>query len=308
MGMGHFFRMINLYGALRDRGVGASIVLLGEHPPAKQWLEKANIPCAVVSDLRSEQPNWEADLAWQYKAKVWVNDRLQTDAGHALRVKAIGLKLVTFDDRGSGAALADLHVSALAGVRGEELGGTKVLTGLAYLILPPEIRHFRRQRSEARRWVVSLGGSDTYGVTVQVAKWLATRAIAATIISGPGFEHDAALMDVVSDKITTKKGVPSLPAEFAVHDVAITGGGMTAFEAVASGLPAMIVANESWEIVHGRYLQQLGCAIFVGLRSNIDFGLLEGTLDIQEMSRAGLEAVDVDGVHRVCSELVSLMN
>ena len=307
MGMGHLFRMINLYKSLHASGVEVSIVLLNKHLPSCRWLETAGIPFEIVEEPGA-QPDWEGMLARRHSAKVWINDYLQTDANHAQRVKALGLKLVTFDDHGSGAALADLHVSALAGVQGEQLGGAKVLTGLPYLILPTEIARLRRQRSDARKWVVSLGGSDTYGVTVQVAKWLAVHEYPATVIVGPGFEHEAELMDVMSDAITTKKGVPSLPAEFALHDVAVTGGGMTAFEAAASGLPTMVVANESWEVAHGRYLEQLGCSIFVGPYSDMNLGRLEGPFDVQRMSKAGLEAVDVDGVHRVCSQILALMN
>src|SRR5262245_47533611 len=113
MGMGHLFRMINLYGALRQDGTDAIIVLLGEHLPTSDWLKRAGIPFEEVTDQTVAQPGWEAEIALRHEAKVWVNDRLQTDADHAIRVKKLGLRLVTFDDLGSGAARADLHVAAL---------------------------------------------------------------------------------------------------------------------------------------------------------------------------------------------------
>ena len=36
--------------------------------------------------------------------------------------------------------------------------------------------------------------------------------------------------------------------EMSRHDLAVTGGGMTPFEANAAGLPCIVVANETFEI------------------------------------------------------------
>lgn len=308
MGMGHLFRMINLHGALSQSGAEAIIVLLGEHLPAIDWLKRASIPFEDVTDQAVAQPGWEAGLALRYEAKVWVNDRLHTNADHATRIKELGLRLGTFDDLGNGAALADIHVAALAGVRGENPQGAKVLTGLKYLILAPEIAHFRRQRTVCNRWVVSLGGSDTHGVTVKVAKWLKARQQPATLILGPGFEHEGALEKVVDEGFTLKRSVPSLAAEFAAHDLAITGGGLTAFEASAAGLPTVMVANEMWEVAQCLHLQTLGCSVFAGPQRNINLSVLERPLDIAKMSMAALNAVDAYGANRVCDEMMSLLS
>lgn len=308
MGMGHLFRMINLYAALHRGGVDATLVLLGEHPPSSEWLVRAGIPFEIVADQVVGRSSWEAAFVLRYGAKVWINDRLQTDVDHATRIKALGLRLVTFDDLGSGAALADIHVAALAAVRGETPQGAKVLAGLKYLILAPEIAHFRRQRTECNSWVVSLGGSDTHGVTVKVAQWLSAQQQPATLILGPGFEHEEALAKVIGVGFKVKRSVPSLIAEFAAYDLAITGGGLTAFEAAAAGLPTVTVANEVWEVAHCLHLQALGCSVFAGPQEKINLSLLERPLDIAKMSMAALHAVDTDGVNRVCYELLSLLN
>ena len=308
MGMGHLFRMINLYGVLRQNGADAVIVLLEKHPPSSEWLARANIPFEVVAEQAVGLPDWEAIIAFRYEAKVWVNDRLQTDAVHAARIKARGLRLVTFDDLGSGAALADIHVAALAGVREETPQGEKVLVGLEYLILAPETACYRRQRFECSKWVVNLGGSDTHGVTVKVAQWLVAMQKTATLILGPGFSHNKALAEVVGEDIIVKKSVPSLAAEFAAHDLAITGGGLTAFEAAAAGLPTVTVANEPWEVAHCRHLQAIGCSVFAGSHDEMDLSLLNTPLDIARMSQAALYGVGIDGVVRVCHELMLLSN
>ncbi len=308
MGMGHLFRMINLHGVLRQNGADAVVVLLGDHPPSSAWLKRVSIPFEVVVEQDYGLSGWEAIIALRYEAKIWVNDRLQTDAVHAARIKDLGLPLVTFDDLGSGAALADINVAALAGVRRETPSGEKVLIGLDYLILALEIAFYRRQRSQCSSLVVNLGGSDTHGVTVKVAKWLRTRQQSATLILGPGFRHDEALAKVLGECITLKRSVPSLAAEFSLYDLAITGGGMTAFEAAASGLPSVTVANEPWEVAHCRHLELLGCSVFAGPHDEMDLSLLDTPLDIERMSQAALAGVGIDGAVRVCRELMLLSN
>lgn len=306
MGMGHLFRMINLYGVLRQSGADALLVLLGEHSPSSEWLERAGIPFEVVAERAVNVSGWEVNIASRYGSNVWVNDRLHTDAIHAACIKALGLRLVTFDDLGDGAKLADIHVAALAGVRGETPQGAKVLVGLEYLILAPEIANYRRPRSVGGRWVINLGGSDTHGVTVKVVKWLGSRQKNATLILGPGFSHEEALAEVIDADIIVKRSVPSLVTEFAEHDLAITGGGLTAFEAAAAGLPTVTVANEAWEVAHCHYLQTLGCSIFAGPQNEMDLRVLDVPLDITRMSQAALDGVCIDGAVRVCRELMSL--
>src|SRR6185436_8898870 len=104
------------------------------------------------------------------------------------------------------------------------LPGKKVLCGLEYLVLDPEIERFRRHRQLRGSTVVSLGGTDTYGVTVRVTKELARLRERATVILGPGFQHHRELAAVVSPTIVVKQNVTSLVEEFSKHDLAITGG------------------------------------------------------------------------------------
>lgn len=307
MGMGHLFRMINLYRGLRQRGAKAVVVLLGEHLPASAWLKSERIPFKEVKDKVAAQVGWEVGIVLRYRAKVWVNDRLHTDADHVGCIKAMGLRLVTFDDLGSGAGLADLHVAALATVRGENPQGGKVLVGLKFLILPSEIERFRRLRTHPNSWVVSLGGSDTHGVTVKVAQWLCSRQQPATLILGPGFNHEDELAKVRGVNFTIKRTVHSLISEFANHDLAITGGGLTAFEATAVGLPTVTVANEEWEVAHCLHLQGLGCSTFFGTHKNINWSSLEVSQDLTSMSAKALCAIDTDGIRRVSLELIALL-
>jgi spore coat polysaccharide biosynthesis predicted glycosyltransferase SpsG len=304
MGMGHFFRMMNLYRELKAHEGNAIFVLVGAHPPAQQWLEREGIEHVVADEMAS---GWEASLIELYQPTVWINDRLATDASHVLRLKEAGLKVVTFDDTGSGAPLVDVHISALAEARGEMPAGKVVLKGVDYLIMPEEIKQYRRQRTASNNLIVCLGGSDTYGMTVKVAAWLNANRRSATLVLGPGFMHEEALKEVMTDKLRIERSPSSLVEAFSRHDMAVTGGGITAFEAAAAGLPTLTIANEVHEIGHCEYLQALGCSVYLGYREEAELSLMNKPLNVEQMSRTGMQSVGLDGSKNI-NEAIKQLN
>jgi spore coat polysaccharide biosynthesis predicted glycosyltransferase SpsG len=304
-GMGHFYRALNLADGLAKAGLSYTFYL-NDHAPSLQILVERGAPHRVV-DLEDFTDNWEASLIQQDGISLWLNDRLDTDVRHAEKVKAMGLPLVTFDDRGTGGALADLHIAALAFDAQERLAGARLLHGADYLILNPRISDFTRLRKQLSSILVTLGGSDTYGVTVKVVWLLKEMGLSATIVVGPAFMHTAMLDESLTEGFTLKRGVPSMIEEFYRHDLAITGSGITPFEANASGLPCVVIANEQFEIPVGVALQQLGSSFFAGHHESLALPLFREDLPLEQMSQAGMRNIGLQGTQRVVSALLNLI-
>lgn len=304
-GMGHLFRALHLADALTASGVHCKF-FVNHHQPALDIIaQRGHMAMAVnLSDLDRD---WVDTLVRQQSIRLWVNDRLDTSEQHARRIKALGLPLVTFDDRGKGATWADLHIAALTFDDLEILRGRQVLRGVRYLILDPAIARYMRQRDSLRSIVVSLGGSDTYGVTAKVVNLLKGQDQGATIIIGPGFAHHEALARVMTPRFILKRGIPSLAEEFSHHDLAVTGGGITPFEANAAGLPCIVVANERFEIPVGQALERMGGAVFAGFHESIDQTSFARDLPIAAMSRAAMAGIGLEGTHRVTQAVMGLV-
>jgi len=298
--MGHFYRALNLIAYLDSRKQ-KSVLFINNHAGSLELLEFNNIKYEIVP-LDDLQSNWESVLIHKYGVTVWINDRLNTDIRHANHVKRTGIKLVTFDDEGSGAVEADLHIAAFA-FDVNTLQGKRVLKGPDYLVLNPEIDRFKRLRTKVDKIVVSMGGSDTSGVTIKVIEILKNAGKSATVITGPGFEHTSALEKILTPAFTIRRTVPSLIEEFSHYDMAISGGGMTAFEASASGLPCIIIASELFEIPNARYLEKMGSARYAGFHQQINTDVLKQRLDIENMSRAGMTHFSTKGVSNIFREL-----
>lgn len=304
-GMGHFYRALNLANGLAKAGQ-PYIFYLNDHAPSRQILVERGVPHRVV-DLQDIAGDWEAALIRQDDITLWVDDRLDTDVRHAQKVKAAGIPLATFDDRGTGAALADLHIAALSFDAKERLAGNKVLRGADYLILNPQISDHLRVRDRLGSILVTLGGSDTYGVTVKVVQSLKDMGLAATVVVGPAFMHMDKLEGALTGAFTLKRGVPSMIEEFSRHDLAITGGGITPFEANASGLPCVVIANETFEIPVGEELQRLGGSVFVGHHESLPSPLFKVDQPLEQMSRAGMKNIGLQGTQRVIGALLELV-
>jgi spore coat polysaccharide biosynthesis predicted glycosyltransferase SpsG len=304
-GMGHLFRVLNFCETLIERGMPFRI-FINPHASSQALLIQRKLPFESVV-LDAAKNDWQAGLIRKYGIKLWIDDRLNTDIGHAAQVKDCGIPLVTFDDRGTGAVLADLNVMALAFDESEPLQGAKVLRGPQFLVLNHEIEQYRRLRTAVGSIVVTMGGSDTYGVTVEVVKMLKSAGRCATVIVGPAFAHETELVDVLDDGFVLKRSVPSLIEEFSHHALAITGGGITPFEANASGLPCIVIANEDFEISVGQGLARLGGSVFAGHYSAIDEDLFACELPIREMSEAAMAHIDLQGAARVADEIEALI-
>lgn len=302
--MGHLFRSCVLAEALRASGQPVKLYL-ADHAPGIEQVKRRGLAFSLVP-AQSPDVDWETSIIANDKIDVWVNDMHKTDRRSTLRIKAKGVPVVTFDDRGSGAADSDLHIAALFFDPREQPAGHRVLHGTDYMILNPEIAKHRRQRSTDARWIVTLGGADTYGVTPKVMRLLSRQGRGATVIVGPAYTHDAELAAAATEDFIIKRNVASLIEEFGAHDVAVTGGGVTPFEANASGLPCIVIANEDFEAPVGRALAKLGGAVYAGRHGEIDETVFSGTLPVANMSAAALRAITLEGTRRVVEAIAAL--
>lgn len=304
--MGHLFRALNFISLLKDKKK-EFIVIVNDDETSREILKRENIPFHVVGDLNSNA-DWESAVIKQYHPKVWINDRLETRKEHGQRIKYNDVILVCIDDLGDGAESADLHFALMPCFYSSDLKGRKIFKGMDYFILNSEIKKKRRKRTELKSIIVTLGGSDTYGVTIKIAEQLKSFEGEVTIITGPSFAHGDLMASVGGKNMVIKNNVPSLIEEFFLCDLAITGGGVTPFEANAAGLPCLIVANEEHEVLNGKFLDALGSSLFCGRHLDADiFSLPFKEISIESMSSAGISRIPLNGAEKVYDQIVKVL-
>ena len=81
---------------------------------------------------------------------------------------------------------------------------------------------------------------------------------------------------------------------------------MTPFEANASGLPCVIVANETFEVKNGRFLESIGSSLFAGFHEEINESVFEKEPAVERMSSIGLSNIPLDGAEKVYGRIKEL--
>jgi spore coat polysaccharide biosynthesis predicted glycosyltransferase SpsG len=192
----------------------------------------------------------------------------------------------------------------LAGCRQVQLEGARLLTKWRYLIIDPQLVRYRHRRSNMDNLLVTLGGSDTHGVVVSVVRMLKQMGMRATIHTGPGFKHGEALRHMVDNRFDCISAIPSMGVLYGTHDLAITGGGITPFEAAATGLPCVVIANEDFEIPTCQSLEAEGVACFAGhhndlTREKMNVAVSTACEHLPEMSALCLATMPAGGAENV---------
>lgn len=313
-GMGHLFRGMHLGQALSRSGHGVSFVINRDRASIDVLRSRGFSP-DIVDSYHSE--NWESPIIARHAPDWWINDRMDTDEGHARTVTAAGVRMATFDDHGGGAGLAAYDFLPLDLCPASPLPNGRY--GPRYLVLDPAIKDFRearKSRSPGNSVVVTMGGSDTYGVSPAVVQALAagTPQASLQVVAGPNFRHHEQLLDAarrVPNPPRVLERVDSLTALMAEADLVVCGGGVTLFEAAALGVTALTVANETHEIPVAEWFARQGFSLHAGFHRD-DFAdalsrdaevLLNDAEKRRRMGERGMALVDLGGAESIISLL-----
>lgn len=307
-GMGHLFHCL-LYANYLKEHRSKFIVLINEDAAALRILQENEIPYELVDF--ADESDWESVLIKKYTADVWLEDKFETSeflASHVKKNKQVLFCMV--DDFSQTAEMVDLYFGGMIFLTGKPIYAKHYFAGTEYVILNKEIDIYKKQRINFSKIIVSLGGSDPYGNTVEVVKELSKTDYDVEVVIGPDFVYREQLTAANSRNFPIKQFVPSLIKEFSRFDFAITGGGGTCCEANASGLPCMIIANAEHEKHTGIYMQKQGSCIFAGDYENWDRNIIKNLseLDIATMSERAMALFDTRAVERIFQKIEQVCN
>lgn len=223
--------------------------------------------------------------------------------------------------------LLDYNLDARAGIYHRRVPGHAVLLlGGDHAPLRPAFATARQAAIARRRMVgapsralVAMGGFDPDDITS-----LALEACAALprlrridVVLGPGAPHRDAVrhrIEVLGDRARLHVDVPRMEHLMAEADLAIGGGGVTAFERAAMGLPSVIVVLAENQERIARSFATLGLAVVVDQSSaRSSAALAEAVASVafnraafRDMICANARALDGRGLERIVPALLAL--
>jgi spore coat polysaccharide biosynthesis predicted glycosyltransferase SpsG len=318
-GVGHLSRCRSLAVELLRRRAGPVVLV---YEALAEIAEKFCPPGAQLmvasSRMRAVKMREEALRKTGKTSSVLITDLLQLGENDAAFARRQGFQtLVHLNDSGLPAYAADLVVDGDAFKNGQQSSvvGASYLCGAAYHIVEPSVV----ARRPAQPWnkaavetvLLCFGGADPDRQTEFFVHETSKRrsTVTFTVAAGPAFspQRCEVLASLAGPNYRFVRGSSGMADFILEHDVVVTLGGLTSYEAMCLGRAVFAVA---WAHM-APYVEQLDA---VGLLNNLGSG--EGTIDhlylsvgntesVRRLARAGYEAIDGRGAERVIGVILS---
>ena len=325
-GLGHLHRCLALAEALHQRGarvvflLSASVVDIGR-------VKRTQFYCESISDLERgglEDFEHTESSARNYGCWTIVVDSYAVKNEFIEKLRNSGFRVVVINDDTH--APSSAHVVINGGAHAEQLpyesveGDTQFLLGPRYALLRQQF--WNVSTKEIRRAVnnvlLCVGGDDSLGVMPQLVRQLDTvinKKCTFNVVIGPYFVNRDEIEQIVlptSRELRCFDEPEDLFDLMMANDVAVTAGGQTAYELVATGTPLLAVALFDNQRLGARALADAGALLFSEFSesgqspndlSRLFGGLVSDASLRQRLSRTAQSIIDGMGARRVAEVL-----
>lgn len=186
------------------------------------------------------------------------------------------------------------------------------LLGPSYVLLRPAFRDRlpRQAPLEVRTVLVTLGGADPAGQTVDVVKQLcqALPEVSVDVLIGPLFDEDERLNTLISDRVRLHRAPPGVAVLMLRADLAIAAGGQTTYELAACGVPTVALCIADNQRLSLAALEKIPTLVVAGTAA-LPAAVRELAGDQalrQAMIDGGQSLVDGYGASRVAEQVIQL--
>lgn len=272
IGTGHVMRCLSVADALRQRREAVCFLMADDSAAA--LVERAGHDYRVLnSDFK--HPEGEMDTLLSFLSEdnegVFLADSYFVTDLYLSRIREY-MPVCYMDDKGISGLPADMlinyNIFADISLYGGSEGGTEYLLGTRYAPLRREFCEVPYQvREQARRVMITTGGSDRYGLAGKILKEVLgnpdTRNLEYCVVSGAYNEHLSALLEIESryPNVKVLSNVTNMSELMQSCDIAVTAGGSTMYELSAVGVPIIsfsFVDNQE-KIVEGFREREIVC-------------------------------------------------
>jgi spore coat polysaccharide biosynthesis predicted glycosyltransferase SpsG len=185
-----------------------------------------------------------------------ISDILSTKAENIKMLKDNSIKVISFEDLGSGVKDTDLTINELYEV--PLITGKNIYWGSDYFFLRDEFltRDPNRYSLKIESLMISFGGTDPNNLTKvtldSILKLCQDNGISIHIVSGPGYSYYENLKEHIKPykniHLTYATGVIS--QIMGMVDVAITSNGRTVYELAHMSVPSLVISQHEREDTH----------------------------------------------------------
>lgn len=305
IGLGHIYRCLLLAYNLIDHEI--TFVLSSKSDIGADKIKKSHFSYEIIDSNEDILL-----LIKKYKCDLVINDILDTDQNYIGNLKKSGVRIVNFEDLGTGADYADAVINDLYEKQKE---GVHYYWGSDYYCLRDEFLFASPKpfNEQVNNILVLFGGTDPCNLTKRLLNIITTLPkelnITYTFILGMGYEYMSEIQDVIassSHKIEVIQNVNLMTDYIGKADIAISSQGRTMLELASMAVPTVLLAQNRRELHHEFGYLKNGF-INLGLGSDVDDTTIRETIiwlinspQIRNQMRNQMLSVDLkNGIQRV---------
>ncbi|MBN9531872.1 MAG: NTP transferase domain-containing protein [Alphaproteobacteria bacterium] len=322
-GYGHVKRMLSLARALRDReGFGVQFALNGTED-ALATIRHGGFPAETIA-WQDDARELAARLA-ENQSDVLVCDLREGLSRPELARLAQRVPVTVVVDDGSGRRLSATaaYYPPLPQVERLSWHGADTLRRVGWewaLLGLRKVVTAQRPAGGRPTVLVSMGGSDPFGLTWKAAEALAAldTVMRVRFVIGQGMADGARIARAIvalSPNFETIEGADDLATEYASADLALIAFGVTAYELAAAGVPALYLCLTPDHAQSASAFAAAGMGLSLGLAEAADGAeMVEHVRDLmadaprrRAMRNAGMAAIDGKGAERIAADLAALL-
>lgn len=212
----------------------------------------------IVEDIKLHTPD------------VIINDRLDTKASYIRDLKLLGIKVINFEDLGTGAKEADLVINA---IYPEKEILPNHYFGHNYFVLRDEflLSSPRTISKEVKNILLTFGGVDPNNYTLKVLEsiyhYCIKNNISISIVAGFGYTEFDKLKKY--ENINIYQNATNISEHMKRANVIFTSAGRTTYEIASLNVPAIVLAQNERELTHFFASEEYGF-INLGLGYNVE--------------------------------------
>jgi UDP-2,4-diacetamido-2,4,6-trideoxy-beta-L-altropyranose hydrolase len=332
IGSGHLVRCRLLADGLRRRAVPSGFLTSTTPEFLCESLAAAGHKVASLSAEQSIDPRHFSDeiqRAGDGPAMLVLDSEspefYETQWHETIRAQGIRLMIITFRHDCHFAADLVHNQNLLALHRQYSVEAhTELLLGPRYAVLAEEYRGLHemplRMRDQPRTILLTFGGADRHDLTARAVRALSELRAPPErllVVAGSLYGRISALEALLSEHgrmhpelhVDTRR----MAALMAEADLALSSGGLTAWELACAGVPNVIISSSDRERQTARLLQQEELACFVGHHDQASLEEITDAIErlmadparLRSYALAGRKLVDGRGLDRVLDRMLA---
>jgi UDP-2,4-diacetamido-2,4,6-trideoxy-beta-L-altropyranose hydrolase len=324
VGFGHVVRCLALADELKDMGCVVSFAIREEGAMRSLAAQEKSFPVILSEECNSwDYSSWLEQAVVAAKADILildVRDDLPVSVLHSLRNR--GILIVTIDDPSDRRLAADM--AFYPPVPQVERQGWTGFTGRLYVGWEWVLlrRYFadrpkRKEHGDSPVVLVTMGGSDPFGMTLKAVKSLNMMDVdfRAVVVLGPGFTHQKNFEELITNSkhcFDVRYNVFDMSQVMVNADLAIASFGMTAYELAAMGVPAVFTCLTEDHAESASAFVRAGISMSLGVYSDLALDdlvqsiadLLDNSEKRAQMASQARKLVDGRGARRIAKQII----